>query len=104
LENYNSDSAARKVLLVTEICIHRNQDIESSFRQPQKFAVLLPRPSRLLNGTAFVTVIHEVFLQRSRRALVNQNSHFSCAMRLSLASSMAATASSLLTLGYSSKN
>src|SRR5258706_11680223 len=104
LENYNRDSAAGKVMLVAEICIHRNRDIKSSFRQPQKFAVPLPRPARLLNGTAFVAVIHEVFLQRSRRALVNQNSHFSCAMRLSLASSMAAMASSRLTLGYSSKN
>jgi hypothetical protein len=36
LQNYNSDSAAGKVLLVAEICIYRNQGIKSSFRQPQK--------------------------------------------------------------------
>lgn len=104
MENYNTDSATRQVLLVEEICIHRDQDIKSRFREAQKFAVLLSRPARFLNGTTFVAVIYYVFLERSRRALVNQNSHFSCATRLNLASSMAAMASSRLTLGYSSRN
>jgi hypothetical protein len=103
LHNHNSDFATRQVLLVLEICIHRDQD-KSSFHEAQKLTVFFSRPARFLNRPAFVTLINEMLLERSRRALVNQDSHFSCAIRLSRASSMAATAISRLTLGYSSRN
>jgi hypothetical protein len=33
LHNHNSDFATCQVLLVLEICIHRDQDIKSSFRR-----------------------------------------------------------------------
>src|ERR1700687_6012239 len=77
---------------------------KSASARAQEFAVLLARPARFLNGTAYVALLYQVLLERSRRALINQNPHFSCAIRLSLASSIAVTASSRLTLGYSSRN
>src|SRR5215469_4980879 len=104
LENHNRDLAARQVLLVAEACIYSDQRIKTCFRQSQKFAVLLSGPTGFLNGAAFVTVSHEIFLQRFRSALVNRNPHLSCATRLKRASSRAATASSRLTLGYCSRN
>jgi hypothetical protein len=104
LQNHNSDFATRQVLLVLEVCIHRDQDIKSSFRKAQKLAVFFSRPARFPNRPAFATLINEMLLERSRRALVNQDSLFSCAIRLSRASSMAATAISRLTPGYSSRN
>ena len=78
--------------------------IKSSFREAQKFAILLSRPARLLNSETFVALICQVLFEGFRSALVNQNFHLSCETRLSRASSIAATASSRLTLGYSSRN
>src|SRR5260370_40659342 len=50
LENYNSDSATRKVLLVAEICIHRNQDIKKQLppasKVPRSASHTSPPPER----------------------------------------------------------
>ena len=57
LENYDSDRAARQVLLVDYIRVHGDQHIKSSFRKAQKFILLRSRPSRFLDSEAFVSVI-----------------------------------------------
>jgi len=53
---------------------------------------------------AVVPLICENSLQCFRGALIQQNSHLSWATKLSLASSIAAMASSRVTLGYCSRN
>jgi hypothetical protein len=65
-ENHNSDPAPCQILLVAEVCIHGDQYIKSSFREAQKFAILLSRPPRFLNGETFVALMYEVFFQRSK--------------------------------------
>src|ERR1700675_141966 len=104
LKDNDGDFAARQVLLVSQVCVHRNQHIKSSFRDTQKFAVLFSGPTRFLHGAAFVPRVREDSLECFRGALIQQRSHLSWATRLSLASSIAAMASSRVTLGYCSRN
>jgi len=47
LQNYNRDFATRQVLLLSEVCIQRNQDIKIIFREAQKLAVFLFQTSQL---------------------------------------------------------
>jgi hypothetical protein len=103
-KNYHCNFSTREVLLILKIGIQGDEGIKTWFRKTQKFAVLLSRPIRFLNGGTFVSVTHEMPLEGTRSTFVNQNPHLIRATRLRRASSIAAMASSRLTLGYSSRN
>jgi hypothetical protein len=70
LEDHDGDRSANQVLLISKICVQGDQNVKSSFRKFQEFAVLFSSPARFLNGTTNVTVTYEEFLERGAHSSI----------------------------------
>jgi len=73
-------------------------------RQGLQLPILLAAESCVSNGLTFMTAVGKQEFDLPGDALIEEQSHFKVAVRLVLASSIAAMASALVTLGKSSRN
>jgi hypothetical protein len=84
---------------MANVLVYCNEDVKVLFSQGQQLPILLAAESRVSNGLTFVTAVGEQEFDLPRDTLVDEQSHFKVAVKLVLASSIAAIASALVTLG-----
>ena len=98
------DLPASKVLLILYVFVDGNENVERPLGQPQQLSVFLARKPNFGNGRTFMSVGRERSFQETGYTLVKQKPHLRPANTTALASSSAATASSRVTVGNSSRN
>src|SRR5437899_736417 len=94
----DSDVPARHVL------VYCDEDVKVLFSQGQQLPILLAAESCVSNGLTLMTAVGKQEFDLPGDTLIEEQSHFKVAVRLVLASSIAAIASALVTLGKSSRN
>jgi hypothetical protein len=99
-----SDAPACHVLLISNVFVYCDEDVKALFGQGQQLPILLGAEPRISNGFALMTAAGEQEFDLPGDALIDEHAHFKIAVRLVLASSVAAIASALVTLGKSSRN
>src|SRR5580700_1733451 len=100
----DSDVPARHVLLMANVLVYCDEDVKVLFCQGQQLPILLAAESSVSNGLTFVTAVGKEEFHLPGDTLIDEQSHFKVAVKLVLASSIAAIASALVTLGKSSRN
>jgi len=95
---------AGKVLLITYVFVDGYKNVEPSLSQAQQFTVFLACKANFGDSETVMSVGCESSFQETGHTLVKQKSHLSPANTIALASSSAATASSRVTVGNSSRN
>src|SRR6266513_1752848 len=97
-DDQDSDVPARHVLLIPNVLVYCDEDVKLLFSQGQQLPILLAAESCVLNGLTFMTAFGKQVLDLPGNALIQEQSHFNVAVRLVLASSIAAIASASVTL------
>ncbi len=100
----NRDVPSRHVLLTPNVLVYCDEDVKVPFSQGQQLPILLAAESRVSNGLTFMTAVSKQEFDLPGDTLIEEQFHFKVAVKLVLASSIAAIASALVTLGKSSRN
>src|SRR6266516_7377378 len=95
---------ARHVLLIPNVPVYCDEDVKVPFSQRQQRPILLAAESRVSNSLTFMTAVGKQEFDLPGDTLIEEQFHFKVAVKLVLASSIAAIASALVTLGKSSRN
>jgi hypothetical protein len=81
-----------------------DEDVKVFFSRGQQLPILLAAESSVSNGLTFMTAVGKQGFNLPGDALIQEQPHFKVAVKLVLASSIAAIASAPVTLGKSSRN
>ncbi len=100
-DDQDSDVPARHVLLIPNVPVYCDEDVKVPFSQGQQRPILLAAESRVSNGLTFMTAVGKQEFDLPGDTLIEEQFHFKVAVKLVLASSIAAIASALVTLGKS---
>jgi len=103
-DDQDSDVPARHVLLIPNVLVYCDEGVKMLFRQGQQLPILLAAESCVSNGLTFMTAVSKQEFDLPGDTLIEEQFHFKVAVKLVLASSIAAIASALVTLGKSSRN
>jgi hypothetical protein len=103
-DDQDSDGPARHALLIPNVPVYCDEDVKVPFSQRQQRPILLAAESCVSNGLTFMTAVGKQEFDLPGNTLIEQQFHFKVAVKLVLASSIAAIASALVTLGKSSRN
>jgi Phosphoesterase family len=93
-----------RALLMANVLVYCDEDVKVLFSQSQQIPILLAAESCVSNGLTFVTAVGKQEFDLPGNTLIDEQSHFKVAVKLVLASSIAAIASALVTLRKSSRN
>jgi hypothetical protein len=89
---------------IPNVLVYCDEDVKLSFSQGQRLPILIAAESRVSNGLTFMTAVNKQECDLPGGTLIEEQFHFKVAVKLVLASSIAAIASALVILGKSSRN
>jgi hypothetical protein len=103
-DDQDGDVSARHVLPIPDVLVYCHEDVKALSSHGQQFLILLAAESCVSNGLTFVPAVGKQEFDLPGDIPIDEQSHFKVAVKLVLASSIAAIASALVPLGKSSRN